>query len=67
MFLASYQQAMEARSFSPSVVQGILRRTRLYEAALIFKIATRRVNRLNSPRAPELTAMLAEIQSCLEG
>ena len=46
-------------------IDGILKRSRLYEAALIFKIATRRVNRLNSPRPQELSAMLREITSCL--
>jgi len=35
---------------APATIEGILQRSRLYEAALIFKIATRRVNRLNSPR-----------------
>ncbi|HET8910130.1 MAG TPA: phosphotransferase [Ktedonobacteraceae bacterium] len=66
IFLDCYQQGMLARGNTPDVVQGILKRTHLYEAALIFKIATRRVNRLNSPRLPELTAMLDEIQGCLE-
>jgi hypothetical protein len=46
-------------------VDGILQRSRLYEAALLFKIATRRVNRLNSPRPKELAAMLSEIAACL--
>jgi len=32
---------------------------------LLFKIATRRVNRLNSPRPKELTAILSEIATCL--
>jgi len=38
-------------------VDGILQRSKLYEVAIIFKIATRRVNRLNSPRPKELAAM----------
>jgi len=50
---------------APATIEGILQRSRLYEAALIFKIATRRVNRLNSPRPQELSAMLHEISQCL--
>lgn len=65
VFRNSYQQEMVARGVAPEVVAGILERTPLYEAALIFKIATRRVNRLNSPRPQELAAMLSEIADCL--
>lgn len=65
-FCRSYQQEMEARGVVPETVQGILERTPLYEAALIFKIATRRVNRLNSPRPQELSAMLDEIAQRLK-
>ncbi|HLG61895.1 MAG TPA: phosphotransferase [Ktedonosporobacter sp.] len=66
IFRNSYQQEMVERGVAPEVVAGILERTPLYEAALIFKIATRRVNRLNSPRPRELSAMLNEITQCLE-
>src|SRR5581483_8446312 len=66
IFRHSYQQEMVARGVAPEIVAGILERTPLYEAALIFKIATRRVNRLNSPRPQELSAMLNEIAQCLE-
>jgi len=66
IFRNGYQQTMVARGVAPATVQGILERTPLYEAALIFKIATRRVNRLNSPRPQELSAMLNEIAQCLE-
>ena len=48
-----------------ATADGILERSRLYEAALLFKIATRRVNRLNSPRPQELSEMLKEIAVCL--
>jgi glutathione synthase/RimK-type ligase-like ATP-grasp enzyme len=41
------------------------RRAAVYEAALLLKIATRRVNRLNAPRGPEFAATLAELQRCL--
>jgi hypothetical protein len=65
VFRSSYRQAMIAHGVAESSIDGILERSRLYEAALIFKIATRRVNRLNSPRSYELSAMLREIASCL--
>jgi thiamine kinase-like enzyme len=65
VFVATYRQAMLEAGVSPAAVDGILERSRLYEAALIFKIATRRVNRLNSPRPKELSAMLEEIATCI--
>ena len=65
-FRKSYQQEMEARGVEPEIIQGILERAPLYEAALIFKIATSRVNRLNSPRPQELSAMLNEIAQSLK-
>ena len=63
-FLQTYRQAM-LQYVPEEIVAGIVERVRLYEAALIFKIATRRVNRLNSPRPQELSAMLREIAQCL--
>lgn len=48
-------------------VDGILQRARWYEAALLFKIATRRVNRLQSARYGELAALLHEVAACLAG
>jgi aminoglycoside phosphotransferase (APT) family kinase protein len=65
IFRSAYRQAMLAHGVAETVVEGVLERSRLYEAALIFKIATRRVNRLNSPRPHELSAMLSEIAACL--
>ncbi|MDQ2717786.1 MAG: aminoglycoside phosphotransferase family protein [Chloroflexota bacterium] len=65
IFITTYRQAMLERGIDPAIVDGILQRTRLYEAALLFKIATRRANRLNSPRPKELSAMLTEIAVCL--
>ncbi|HZU67923.1 MAG TPA: phosphotransferase [Ktedonobacteraceae bacterium] len=64
-FVSTYAQAMRDLDTSEEAIQGILERSQLYEAALIFKIATRRVNRLNSPRPKELSAMLDEIAACL--
>jgi len=65
VFTSTYRQAMSESGVSPAAIDGILERSRLYEAALIFKIATRRSNRLNSPRLKELSAMLDEISACL--
>ena len=65
IFLQGYRDAMLAREVSPEEVEGLLERVPYYEAALLFKIATRRVNRLNSPRPQELAAMLQEIAACL--
>ncbi len=66
-FVTTYRQAMRDLGASEAAIDGIIERSRLYEAALIFKIATRRVNRLNSPRTKELSAMLQEIATCLAG
>ena len=65
VFVSTYRQAMLESGVPAAAVDGIIERSRLYEAALIFKIATRRVNRLNSPRPGELSAMLNEISTCL--
>ncbi len=65
VFTTTYRQAMLESGTTSAAIDGILERSRLYEAALIFKIATRRVNRLNSPRPKELSAMLDEIAACL--
>ncbi len=65
VFSNTYQQAMLELGCTQATSDGILERSRLYEAALLFKIATRRVNRLNSPRPQELSAMLKEIAACL--
>jgi len=64
VFTTTYRQAMLELGIANTAVDGILQRSRLYEAALLFKIATRRVNRLNSPRRKELSAMLSEIAAC---
>jgi hypothetical protein len=61
LFGHAYGQAMLEYGVAQATIDGILERSRLYEAALLFKIATRRVNRLNSPRPQELSAMLNQI------
>ncbi|HZR44438.1 MAG TPA: aminoglycoside phosphotransferase family protein, partial [Ktedonobacteraceae bacterium] len=65
VFRSEYRQAMSTRGVTQGTLDSILDRSRLYEAALLFKIATRRVNRLNSPRPQELSIMLREIANCL--
>jgi hypothetical protein len=65
VFRNSYREAMHTKGMASETLDTIMERSRLYEGALIFKIATRRVNRLNSPRPQELSAMLEEITTCL--
>ena len=65
VFTTTYSQAMRDLGTEQAAIDGIIERSRLYEAALLFKIATRRVNRLNSPRPEELSAMLREIETHL--
>jgi hypothetical protein len=65
VFKKAYRDAMLEAGTSEEAIEGILQRSRLYEAALLFKIATRRVNRLNSPRSKELAAMMEEVAACL--
>jgi glutathione synthase/RimK-type ligase-like ATP-grasp enzyme len=59
--------AAEARRLGVGTADlvGLRGRAAIYEAALLLKIATRRVNRLNSPRPAELAAMCAEMRRCL--
>jgi len=64
-FTSTYHHAMFELGVTEEAIDGILQRSKLYEAALLFKIATRRVNRLNSPRPKELSAMLKAISECL--
>jgi len=66
-FVNAYRQALREAGIGEAAAEGVLERARLYEAAILFKIAARRVNRLNSPRPGELSAMLTEIAVCLSG
>ncbi len=67
LFVHVYRQAMLERGIDLQVLDDSIARSKLYEAALLFKIATRRVHRLNSPRPKELAAILNEIALCLSG
>lgn len=64
-FITTYIRALSETGIALREIAAILQRAQLYTAALLFKIATRRVNRLNSPRPSELTSILAEIADCL--
>ena len=65
VFVQAYRQAMLERGANEGLLTASIARSPMYEAALLFKIATRRVNRLNSPRPQELLAILDEIAQCL--
>ncbi|HLI08551.1 MAG TPA: phosphotransferase [Ktedonobacteraceae bacterium] len=67
LFVGAYREAMSRRGVDAQEIESCLARAKLYEAALLFKIATRRAHRLNSPRPGELAAMLEEVASCLSG
>jgi len=64
-FRSTYCQVTLEHGVAHTIIDSTLDRSRLYEAAFLFKIATRRVNRLNSPRPQELAAMLNEIAANL--
>jgi hypothetical protein len=65
-FLSSYLERLAERGESPETGAGIAGRAPVFEAALLLKIAARRVNRLHSPRPGEVAAVLAEISRCLD-
>jgi len=64
-FLDAYARSMQRAGAPPHLVESSLRRVPLYEAALLLKIAARRPQRLNAPRAAELSATLDDIHLCL--
>jgi aminoglycoside phosphotransferase (APT) family kinase protein len=64
-FLDAYFRTLLGYGASASRVQAIGQRANLFEAALMFKIASRRARRLNSPQPTELKAVLSEIEECL--
>lgn len=65
-FLAAYASAFGDLTGDREEATRVVGRSHLYSAALLFKIANRRPNRLNSIRPGELDAMLGEIGACLE-
>jgi hypothetical protein len=64
-FLGAYGDAAMAMGRRSETTAGLFERARLYEASHLFKIATRRLNRLNSPRQVEISAICAEIADCI--
>jgi Phosphotransferase enzyme family len=64
-FLSAYLQRLTERGESAATCAGIAGRAPVFEAALLFKIAARRVNRLHSPRRGEVAAILGEVSRCL--
>jgi hypothetical protein len=64
-FLAAYGAAAQARGMGDEELDGVLRRCHVYEAALLFKIAARRPNRLHSARPGEVRSLLDEVTACL--
>lgn len=65
-FVHSYRSAAVAQGGTPSAVGQTLERARLFEASRLFKIAARRISRLNSPRPAELSIICGEISECLD-
>jgi hypothetical protein len=64
-FRAAYVRRLAERGEPAAVGAGIADRARVYEAALLFKIAARRANRLHSPRPGEVAAVLDEVAGLL--
>ena len=64
-FLSTYLHRLAERGESGPTRAGIAARAPVFEAALLLKIAARRVNRLHSPRPGEVAAVLGEVTRCL--
>ena len=60
-FLAGYLQRPAERGEPAATGAGTAHRASVFEAALLLKIAARRVNRLHSPRPGEVSAVLDEV------
>jgi aminoglycoside phosphotransferase (APT) family kinase protein len=64
-FLTTYLHRLAERGESAATCAGIAGRAPVFEAALLLKIAARRANRLHSPRAGEVAAVLDEVSRSL--
>jgi hypothetical protein len=64
-FLSAYLSRLAERGESAGTCAGIAGRAHVFEAALLLKIAARRVNRLHSPRTGEVAAVLDEVSRSL--
>ncbi len=65
-FLSAYVGHLTERGEGPAVAAAVAARCHVYEAALLFKIAARRANRLHSPRPGEVDAVMREAAMALE-
>ena len=65
-FLSAYVGHLTERGEDPAVAAQVAARAHVYEAALLFKIAARRANRLHSPRPGEVDAVMREAGAALE-
>jgi aminoglycoside phosphotransferase (APT) family kinase protein len=65
-FLSAYLAALASHGAAPEDLAALQRRAAAYEAALLLKIASRRVRRVGSPRPAEVRAAVAKIELCLE-
>ncbi|WP_269858392.1 hypothetical protein [Streptomyces sp. RPT161] len=65
-FLDAYLAARAHQGADPARLAAVRQRAALFDAALLLKIASRRVRRLGSPRPAELRWVAAEIERCLE-
>jgi hypothetical protein len=65
LFLSTYLRGLAERGESAATCDGIAGRAPVFEAALLLKIAARRVNRLHSPRPGEVAAILADVTGSL--
>ena len=65
IFRTAYLGHLAARGEAEAVGDGVVGRAAVYEAALLFKIAARRANRLHSPRPGEVAAVLDEAAGLL--
>jgi hypothetical protein len=64
-FRSAYLHRLAERGEPEAVRAGIVGRAPVYEAALLLKVAARRVNRLHSPRPGEVAAVLDEVTGLL--
>jgi hypothetical protein len=64
-FLTTYLHRLAERGESAATCAGIAGRAPVFEAALLLKIAARRANRLHSPRAGEVAAVIDEVSRSL--
>jgi hypothetical protein len=65
-FLDAYLAGLAAHGVDPARLSGLRQRAALFDAALLLKIASRRVRRMNSPRIGEVRSVMGEIGRCLE-